>query len=323
METHPVPQNISSYEFRLVGDMTLKQFLQLAGGIVLAVIIFRTPLIGILKYPLVFISAMGGIALAFIPINNRPFSAWFSAFLKAIYSPTEYVWSPKPVVKPLPVSPPTTNNQQPTTNIAPASFVPPTPLPITQNPSPITNSAPTTTSYSQITDVPKTITNNSQLTTHNLQSVTNDQQPMTNVLPASRQDPSPLLAVAPAQAGITNFSPLPPSTVIKSMSTAPAAPPAPTMASPTTPNVVAGIVTDSQNQPLPSVTVEIVDTATSLPIRALRTNKLGQFQIAIPLPDGQYNLLVDKDNYVFAPASVQAAGRTIPPIVISGSVKPS
>ena len=35
METHPVPQNISSYEFRLVGDMTLKQFLYLAGGILL------------------------------------------------------------------------------------------------------------------------------------------------------------------------------------------------------------------------------------------------------------------------------------------------
>jgi len=31
MEQHPIPQQISSYEFKLVGEMTLKQFLKAAG----------------------------------------------------------------------------------------------------------------------------------------------------------------------------------------------------------------------------------------------------------------------------------------------------
>src|SRR3989344_5727949 len=111
MEQHPVPQNISSYEFRLVGDMTLKQFLQLAGGIVLAFIFFRLPIPVILKYPLVFVSAVTGAAMAFLPISGRPFTAWLTAFIRAVYSPTQYLWvlTPIAVASPplLPPPPPT------------------------------------------------------------------------------------------------------------------------------------------------------------------------------------------------------------------------
>ena len=43
-ESHPIPQQISSYQFRLVGDMTLKQFFQLArGGLDVASFLFHGP----------------------------------------------------------------------------------------------------------------------------------------------------------------------------------------------------------------------------------------------------------------------------------------
>ncbi|MFA6462708.1 MAG: hypothetical protein WCT51_01505 [Candidatus Shapirobacteria bacterium] len=45
MEQHAIPQQISSYEFKLVGDMTLKQFLKAAVGIVWAIMINSTKLI--------------------------------------------------------------------------------------------------------------------------------------------------------------------------------------------------------------------------------------------------------------------------------------
>src|SRR5512136_725865 len=64
MEQHPIPQQIASYQFKLVGDMTLKQFTQLAGG-----------------------------ALIFLPIQDRPLSTWIFAFLRSIYSPTYFVWN--------------------------------------------------------------------------------------------------------------------------------------------------------------------------------------------------------------------------------------
>ena len=32
IEQHPIPQDVAGYKFRLIGDMTLKQFIWLAGG---------------------------------------------------------------------------------------------------------------------------------------------------------------------------------------------------------------------------------------------------------------------------------------------------
>ena len=78
MDQHPVPQNISSYEFRLVGDMTLKQFFQLAGGVIGGVIIYRLPLPFFLKYPFAGLSILLGVMLAFVPVSG-PRGNWIDA----------------------------------------------------------------------------------------------------------------------------------------------------------------------------------------------------------------------------------------------------
>jgi len=95
MEQHPIPQQISSYEFKLVGDMTLKQFLKAAAGIVLAIMINSTKLIILVKWPLMLLLAGGGLALAFVPFEDRPLEVWVLSFLKAIYSPTIYIYQRK------------------------------------------------------------------------------------------------------------------------------------------------------------------------------------------------------------------------------------
>src|SRR5258708_6741719 len=92
MEQHPVPQNISSYQFHLVGDMTLKQFLELAGGVVVGIIIYATGLPAIIKWPLILFSAGLGAALAFVPLEERPLEKWIFAFIRSVYSPTLFHW---------------------------------------------------------------------------------------------------------------------------------------------------------------------------------------------------------------------------------------
>lgn len=72
MEQHPIPQQISSYEFQLVGNMTLKQFFKLAGGLLIAFLFYSTGLPFIIKWPLVISFAALGVALAFLPVNDRP-----------------------------------------------------------------------------------------------------------------------------------------------------------------------------------------------------------------------------------------------------------
>lgn len=98
MEQHPIPQQITSYEFKLVGEMTLKQFAKAAGGIIIAVMINSVPLVFFIKWPLIFISAVGGLAMAFVPFQDRPLETWLLAFLKSIYNPTLFIYkksSPK------------------------------------------------------------------------------------------------------------------------------------------------------------------------------------------------------------------------------------
>jgi len=92
MEQHPIPQQISSYEFKLVGDMTLKQFLKAAVGIVLAIVINSTKLIVIVKWPLMLLCGGGGLLLAFVPFEDRPLEAWIVSFLRRIYSPTIFIY---------------------------------------------------------------------------------------------------------------------------------------------------------------------------------------------------------------------------------------
>ena len=62
MEQHPVPQHIASYEFRLIGDMTLKQFAQLAAGAILGLIIYALPMPSIFKWPFIVFFGFSGFA---------------------------------------------------------------------------------------------------------------------------------------------------------------------------------------------------------------------------------------------------------------------
>ncbi len=92
MENHPIPQDITGFQFKLIGDMTVKQFAYLAGGIVLAWVFFASPLFVIIKLPLAALSAFLGVGLAFFPIEGRPMDLMFTNFVKAIVSPTQFIY---------------------------------------------------------------------------------------------------------------------------------------------------------------------------------------------------------------------------------------
>lgn len=141
MEQHPVPQNVTTFQFRLIGDMTLKQFGYLCAGGVLAIISYKLPLPFFFTWPLAAAFALLGVGFAFVPIEERPMDVWVFSFFKSIYSPTQYIWqkghaplapatnTPKPAAQPMsqptntqvvvPQTPPTTLTQHPVTPIPP------------------------------------------------------------------------------------------------------------------------------------------------------------------------------------------------------------
>jgi len=96
MQQHPIPQNVTTYKFRLVGNMTLKQFLELAGSGIIAWLIFSSEISFFIKWTFGPIFGFLGFALAFIPIEDRPLDKWILNFIKAIYSPTQFIWKSSP-----------------------------------------------------------------------------------------------------------------------------------------------------------------------------------------------------------------------------------
>ncbi|MDP2670931.1 MAG: PrgI family protein [bacterium] len=97
MQSHPVPQNITGFEFKLVGFLTIRQFGYLAAAGILCFVIYLIPLYIIVRFLLIFLIGPLGLALAFLPINDIPFDRWLVAFVRSVYTPTQRVWRKEPV----------------------------------------------------------------------------------------------------------------------------------------------------------------------------------------------------------------------------------
>jgi hypothetical protein len=95
MRQHPIPQDITNYKFHLIGKMTLKQFGELAAGVIIAVIIYSTNLIGIVKWGLILFSVGFAAIIAFVPIEERPMDHWIITFFKNLWRPTKFFWKRK------------------------------------------------------------------------------------------------------------------------------------------------------------------------------------------------------------------------------------
>ena len=94
---HAVPQNIMEVEFKIIGEMTLREFIYLA--VFGALAYFSALTVGnLLKWPMVFFFGGTGLIFAFLPINDRGMDEWVANFLRAIYNPTQKVWRKTPEI---------------------------------------------------------------------------------------------------------------------------------------------------------------------------------------------------------------------------------
>ena len=335
MEQHPIPQQISSYQFKLVGDMTLKQFFQVAGGVVVSFIIYSAPLYAIIKWPLVLLSAGLGAALAFLPFQERPLERWIFAFFRSIYSPTLYFWrkTEKPPVfyTEEAVAPAITTiaNTSPVVenntvklenaeksflskigglwNVSGASAPKTTTQPLVDNPLPL------------VTPTPAVV-----------QPTTSSQQPKTASAPVSLSVPQqvPTVVTRAAPKLIVEETSKPTETIkiepqkveVKPLTTnivefsVDAAPPSPPIAI----NTISGQVMDMDRKIIEGAILEIKDS-NNRPVRALKSNKAGHFIIVTPLANGKYEVIVEKDGFKFEPVTFEAKGEMIPAIAIRGT----
>jgi hypothetical protein len=363
MEQHAVPQQISSYSFKLVGDMTLKQFLEIGGGVGVGIIFYATALPALIKWPLILISVLIGGALAFVPFEERPLEQWIFAFFRSIYSPTLYYWK-KDEIKPVYFAPETAASPtspllpKPSTGEAlpghPATFV----QYIEAAKPEETSIAPVTEQITQVTETGERISFLANLeetekaflsTVSNLFRLIPQPPPIPKTITIPRhdepkQEPKPVkippikpqviakipFKRQPISQTVINVEPtLNPKTVevkktligeklptVKTANFAANALPS----APTQPNTIAGQVLNTEGKIIEGAILEIKDAA-GRPARAVRTNKTGHFFITIPFTNGKYEIITEKEGYIFDPVSFEAKGELIPSISIKAKAK--
>src|SRR3989338_4544313 len=92
MESHPVPRQITSFEFKLIGFLTLRQFIYIAIFSALGVIFFYGIPIPLINVGTTIVSVLIGLAFAFIPYNERPLDVFIINFIKKLTRPTQYYY---------------------------------------------------------------------------------------------------------------------------------------------------------------------------------------------------------------------------------------
>lgn len=328
MQQHPIPQNVTQYQFRLVGDMTLKQFLELCIGLGLAYLFFASNLIFIIKWPMIIFSILFGAALAFFPIEDRPLDQWIINFLKAIYMPTRFIWQKTNKIPtlflftahaPEVVNTITKTIKAPTTNQANVvvSDLSEKESSIVKSLDTLFDSLPATAPTEQVAFVDEVV-EKPTISVRKLKPVSdlsevvlNTPKPVNISIP--KQEPS----AAPVQPQKVIFtSPTAPATDIALPTSTPKKITLP--ASPKLPNLVTGVVVDKNEKLLENAIVQIV-SSDGIPQRAMKTNSLGQFYTSTPLSTGNYLIEIDKDGYSFAPQQITINDTVLSPIELRAS----
>lgn len=341
MKQHPVPQHIASYQFRLVGQMTLRQFLELAAGLLAAWGIYSLGISSIIKIPLAFLSAASGAAIAFLPINERPLDVWVRNFLKSVYSPTQFFWkksNPPPEalqIKSLhtyrpPAKAAKIDNQK---ILEYLETIPGSQAvdKIEEKHNLRLNTIQGLLGLTQVSTATHTdeimpiLTDNAKIGVRKLGPKKDTAIPTAgainqpvSVLKDSWEGP-PIIEAAPALTPPilvesrfqTKLSP----TVAAQFSTTM---PIPNV--PETPNVIVGMVLNDMEKIIPNALIEINDELGET-VRALKTNKLGQFFCASPLKNGIYSLIIEHLDWQFAIMKLKMEGKIVLPLKVKAIKK--
>lgn len=404
-QQHPVPQNVTNFEFHLVGDMTLKQFLYLASGLgtgYLTYVLFASA-VPFFAYPFIFCVCVIGIAFAFLPIYERPLDHWVKSYFNAIFTPTQRQFAvagidpakpgfddrlqtylmnlqegdapikipamsgalsqsapltqavistvlpdPQPTRPSLAstavesdgekqrqqVTPPAPQRQAPPPMPVPPRVTAPQPpqvrpQPTLTPPPPVSAAKPDSVDLGKIVEYAK----EAQI----LQSEIVEYQKQLNEIKARASRPgvntqdevnkfqqvvgnlqklnSEATLISKQLATVSNSNPKPASTNIKVIA-ADTQPTEKFVTLTTTPNLINGVVSDAMGNYLVGVIV-VTHDKDGMPVRALKTNKLGQFLAATPLSEGTYTLTLEKDNLSFDIIQITLDGSVLPPIKIS------
>ena len=302
MENHPIPQDITSFQFKIIGNMTIRQFAYLATGSIIAWIFFSLPIFFAIKFFLVAFFILSGIFLAFIPVGGRPLDVMLSHFVKALFTPNQYIYQ-----KTSGGMPP--SMQQPIQTL-PQKF----PLAQEQAEADLQKeaallekeleAAKNNESSKQQTSQKDEAHKKTVLLEQQLQDVLLQKQQLEKQLTELTKN----LELHKQNTGIKP--------VVKTTNPQAAkAPPAHEA-----PNIITGIVKDPRGNIISNILIEVKDQEGN-PVRAFKTNSLGQFASATPLANGTYTLIFEdpRNIHKFENIELTTKGEDIPLFTVTST----
>lgn len=329
-QQHPIPQQISSYQFRLVGDMTLKQFFQLAGGFLISLLFYASGLHPVIKWPIILFFALLGVALAFLPFEDRPLDKWVLSFFKSVYSPTKYTWTKvekRSHYQDEAVAPPDNivapQGREEMEKYLSQRAAPRGPLSKLEQAEqaflarvtglfgqtkqtqvkPPTQQQPGQKGVGKDIKIPDAKPIRVVTEEKGADQKRGEKAPQKSQPQLTRVDPSVAQQKGEGEVQQAKFS-------------VDASPPMP----PSQPNTISGQVMDSEGKIVESAILEFTDVS-GRPVRAVKTNKLGHFYVVTPLQNGTYEIEIEKEGLEFDKVKFEATGSIIPPIAIRAKGK--
>ncbi|OGH15941.1 MAG: hypothetical protein A3C30_03835 [Candidatus Levybacteria bacterium RIFCSPHIGHO2_02_FULL_40_18] len=334
MENHPIPQDVTGFKFKLIGSITVKQFLYLLGFGILTTVAFVLPINILIKAPTMAAFALVGVALAFVPIEGRPMDVMLVNFAKAIPSENRYLYRkrganlatfqvfgelPKKQGAPRQGGIAKVANPQDEKRAVLLSRLRNSPFRPDQSETRILD---TINSYftngSSAVSTPPVLGSPMVVNQENTASELNKKRLDEIAKEAQRPPPVPK-----KEAGDAEFSMKETRHEIPKETTLPQ--PTPVRANPSltggfptlpdVPNVVLGIIRDARGKTLPNILVEVIDS-NGIPVRAFKTNALGQFASATQLQNGTYKIYFEdpQKNHEFEATEITLNGEIFNPL---------
>lgn len=298
MENHPIPQDVTGFKFRLIGSVTVKQFLYLLGGGVIALLFYLLPLPFIAKIPFMFFSGGIALSLAFVPIDGRPMDKMIYNFLRAIPSENQYIYRKQGVEMPYFSFAPPVHTKPITTSSQDSATLKKTKLfnQLAQSyfkPDPEESQKVESISALFQGETPQTSGFTTRIVNADTAPATPTPSPISVVKPVINE--AVPLATQPVPITQTPNIAHSASAPQPALSTPPAPTPPPSSSTPShaggidMANILQGTIHDPRGKPVPHVIVEVLN-GQNIPLRTFRTDGNGFFRAATPLPNGTYTI---------------------------------
>ncbi|KKQ73912.1 MAG: hypothetical protein US96_C0047G0003 [Candidatus Woesebacteria bacterium GW2011_GWB1_38_5b] len=351
MENHPIPQDITGFQFKLIGQMTIKQFIYLAIGAIIAWFIFYIlPITALIRWPLSLFFLIGGALFAFLPVAGRPMDVMLGNFISAIFAPTKYIYKrgggeiskntinnssgtnqsvihlPGPTVLPEAIPPPPTTAQTPPPQVQEqaSSFAEASvdKRKIEEKEEKLIEEQEKI--QEQLEDI-KTVENTNasikDLNEAHKKAVELDKMLQETLRQKAELEQQLSILQGKVASQKETFAPseLKPREQTKNVRRVPRELKRDVGVAniPEHPNIITGIIKDSRGNPLPNILVEVMDLDDN-PVRAFKTNGLGQFASATPVSNGRYKINFEdpKAQHKFDAVEIEAVGEVIMPLEI-------